>query len=357
MSNKKNNKKPVKYKKAPEAPKRFKSAYMFFSTAKHQEIREQYAKSIASEKNKTAAIAKLVSNEWKNLCEDEREAWEEMARQDKLRFEAEKVAYTGPWKVPAKKRAPKHPDAPKRPMSAFLLYSNAKRASIRKEHPKMNNIDVSRELAKLWKDEPESERRIHIEKEIGLRQVYRAAMANWKQENEQKKREEKEDALTAIKQSLVDISLGGESEPPSQPSSPSNHGGNSQSTTMHAETTAPRYYYQYYNQYFAVPSVASYPPRYDESCLPSGKISVDLQFATPTSAPIDFESKCANGTYDNDSQLKQRVTISTLKHSDWEPLDHNGAGEESLALIVPSSEEVAETEAQSATYSFEDFCW
>jgi len=50
MSNKKNNKKPVKYKKAPEAPKRFKSAYMFFSTAKHQEIREQYAKSIASEK-------------------------------------------------------------------------------------------------------------------------------------------------------------------------------------------------------------------------------------------------------------------------------------------------------------------
>jgi hypothetical protein len=29
----------VKYKKAPQAPRRFKSSYMFFSTEKHKEIR------------------------------------------------------------------------------------------------------------------------------------------------------------------------------------------------------------------------------------------------------------------------------------------------------------------------------
>jgi hypothetical protein len=32
---------PVKYKKAPQAPRRFKSAYMFFSTQKHKDIREE----------------------------------------------------------------------------------------------------------------------------------------------------------------------------------------------------------------------------------------------------------------------------------------------------------------------------
>ena len=32
---------PVKYKKAPEAPRRFKSSYMFFSTKKHKEIRTE----------------------------------------------------------------------------------------------------------------------------------------------------------------------------------------------------------------------------------------------------------------------------------------------------------------------------
>jgi hypothetical protein len=31
----------VKYKKSPEAPRRFKSSYMFFSTIKHKEIRAQ----------------------------------------------------------------------------------------------------------------------------------------------------------------------------------------------------------------------------------------------------------------------------------------------------------------------------
>ena len=31
----------VKYKKAPQAPKRFKSSYIFFSTIKHKEIRAE----------------------------------------------------------------------------------------------------------------------------------------------------------------------------------------------------------------------------------------------------------------------------------------------------------------------------
>lgn len=35
---------PIKYKKAPNAPRRFKSSYMFFSTQKHKEIREERAK-------------------------------------------------------------------------------------------------------------------------------------------------------------------------------------------------------------------------------------------------------------------------------------------------------------------------
>lgn len=33
-----------KLKKAPQAPRRFKSAYMFYSTWKHKDIREQFSK-------------------------------------------------------------------------------------------------------------------------------------------------------------------------------------------------------------------------------------------------------------------------------------------------------------------------
>jgi hypothetical protein len=38
---KKSGRETVKYKKSPEAPRRFKSAYMFFSTEKHKEIRRE----------------------------------------------------------------------------------------------------------------------------------------------------------------------------------------------------------------------------------------------------------------------------------------------------------------------------
>jgi hypothetical protein len=34
---------PTKYKKAPQAPRRFKSSYMFFSTEKHKSIRKEFA--------------------------------------------------------------------------------------------------------------------------------------------------------------------------------------------------------------------------------------------------------------------------------------------------------------------------
>lgn len=40
----------AKFKKAPQAPKRFKSAFIFFSTEKHREIRSQLGDKGLSEK-------------------------------------------------------------------------------------------------------------------------------------------------------------------------------------------------------------------------------------------------------------------------------------------------------------------
>lgn len=172
----------TKYKKAPQAPRRFKSAYMFFSTIKHKEIREELGSRGVAEK--TTNIAKLVSVAWKELSPEDRELWEEMARKDKARFEVEKSLYTGPWKVPAKKRSQKDPNAPKRPMSAFLAYSHAKRAEVKKKNQNMNNAEISRVLAQMWKGAPEEEKKDHIEKEYNLRQKYLSEIAVWRENTE-----------------------------------------------------------------------------------------------------------------------------------------------------------------------------
>jgi len=193
---KKKAKSAVKFKKAPQAPRRFKSAYMFFSTAKHPEIRERL-RTEGKPDEKTTHIAKLVSAEWKALPKDEREKWDKMAREDKARFEVEKTMYTGPWKVPANKRSQKDPSAPKRPMSSFLSFSNSKRASTKQQYPEKTNAEISRILAEMWKDAPEEERQVHIEKEAILREEYKVAMAEWKKNAEDElnaQRQAREDA-------------------------------------------------------------------------------------------------------------------------------------------------------------------
>jgi hypothetical protein len=104
----------------------------------------------------------------------------------------EKTMYKGPWKVPAKKRALKHPDAPKRPMSAYLAFSNSRRAMVKKENPEMGNGELSRLLATMWKEAPENIRKKYIDRELTERQAYNTVMATWKKNSQDEKRVKRE---------------------------------------------------------------------------------------------------------------------------------------------------------------------
>eukprot|EP00534_Pseudo-nitzschia_fraudulenta_P003715 CAMPEP_0201131450 /NCGR_PEP_ID=MMETSP0850-20130426/42819_1 /ASSEMBLY_ACC=CAM_ASM_000622 /TAXON_ID=183588 /ORGANISM="Pseudo-nitzschia fraudulenta, Strain WWA7" /LENGTH=415 /DNA_ID=CAMNT_0047401493 /DNA_START=259 /DNA_END=1506 /DNA_ORIENTATION=+ len=200
---------PIKYKKAPQAPRRFKSSYMFFSTKKHKEIRAELAEKGEGQKLSTTEVAKMVSQAWKALPEDEREKWEVMARQDKARYEMEKSMYTGPWKVPATKRASKDPKAPKRPMSAFLSFSNSKRGFVKNKYKDAKNAEVSRILAQMWKDADGDEKKTFIDEEFELRQQYKIAMTEWKRQSEEeirtKRLERENEAMKAVREGKLPI--------------------------------------------------------------------------------------------------------------------------------------------------------
>lgn len=146
----------------------------------------------------------MVSQAWKALPEDEREKWEVMARQDKARYEMEKSMYTGPWKVPATKRVSKDPKAPKRPMSAFLSFSNSKRAYVKNKHKDAKNAEVSRILAQMWKDADAEEKKAFIDEEYELRQQYKIAMTEWKRQSEEeiktKRKERENEAMKAVRE-------------------------------------------------------------------------------------------------------------------------------------------------------------
>jgi hypothetical protein len=58
--------------------------------------------------------------------------------------------------VQAKKKQKKDPNAPKRPQSAFLLFSNSERANVRADNPEFKLADIGRELGVRWKALSES---------------------------------------------------------------------------------------------------------------------------------------------------------------------------------------------------------
>jgi len=181
----------VKLKKCPDAPKRFKSAFIIFSSEKHKEIKKELAAKGEAQKH-TTDVAKLVSEAWRKLSSEERAVWDEKAREDKERYEMERVVYAGPWKVPANRRTPKDPSAPKRPMSAFLAYSNKLRASLKKENPKATNAELSKMLSNMWKEAPMDIKKKHIDEEAKLREKYKEEMAQWRAEKAHDKMKQQE---------------------------------------------------------------------------------------------------------------------------------------------------------------------
>jgi hypothetical protein len=138
----------------------------------------------------------MVSEAWRELKPDEKEKWEERARQDKARYEMEKAMYKGPWKIPANKRTPKDPAAPKRPMSAFLAFSNKRRAALKRDTPDASNADLSKMLSRTWKEAPEAVRKKYMEEEASLRQKYKFEMGKWRQRVAEEKRAERKERET-----------------------------------------------------------------------------------------------------------------------------------------------------------------
>lgn len=122
----------------------------------------------------------MVSKAWKELSDDEREVWEEIARKDKARYEMEKAVYKGPWKVPTKAKFPRdQEEAPKRPMSAYMGFSNSKRAEVKSRYPSADSTEISRILAQMWREASEDERKIYVDKEQEQRQQYKNTMSQW----------------------------------------------------------------------------------------------------------------------------------------------------------------------------------
>jgi hypothetical protein len=186
-------------KKAPGAPKRFKSSYILFFMHVQKKIKEE----LPPGSHTAPVVSKKASAMWRKLSATERQHWDNQAEMEKKRYLAEKETYKGPWEVP-NKRAKKDPTAPRRNPSAFLLYSKKKRQEIKKENPHLKTTEISRMLGQLWKKLPEEDKLPFQKKEALERIQYKKKMDIWKQEQEALKEKAATAAAAAASATVTD---------------------------------------------------------------------------------------------------------------------------------------------------------
>jgi hypothetical protein len=165
-------------KSDPNAPKGKKSAYIFFCSDNRDAAKTEIGK-----EGKATDVTKLLATWWNELKadedrSDELEKYNKMAADDKIRHEQETngVEETPEPKkvkskasndegksdeesVPKKGKKIKSDDKPKsgKKMNGYTQFCSMNRASVKEDNPEMSATEITKELARQWKELDEDE--------------------------------------------------------------------------------------------------------------------------------------------------------------------------------------------------------
>ena len=178
-------------KKDPNAPKKALSAFILFSNAKRAEVTAEL-KAANPDMKGVAEVGKKLGEMWKALSDAEKEPFNKMAAADKERYAKAMEVYTPPEgsdepepKKGKKAKAKKDPNAPKKALSAFILFSNAKRAEVTAElkaaNPDMKGVaEVGKKLGEMWKALSDAEKEPFNKMAADDKERYAKAMEDYK---------------------------------------------------------------------------------------------------------------------------------------------------------------------------------
>lgn len=173
---------PTKKGKDPNKPKRNMSAFFLYSNQNRNRVKEE------NPGIKFGQIAQLLSVEFKQISAAERAKWDQKALEDKERYAREMEDYVPPDDLEEEvwgkgsKRKKKDPNAPKRNMSAYFLYSNAIRSSVKLASPEATFGEVAKIISRQYKALTEAELDVYKKKAEEDKIRYQEAMRVYKGE-------------------------------------------------------------------------------------------------------------------------------------------------------------------------------
>jgi len=123
-------------------------------------------------------VARILSAQYKALSDKEMKKWLKKAEADKIRYQNEMKGYV-PTPEPGgrKKKAKKDPNAPKRNMSAYFLYSMYARPQVKKDNPEASFGEIARLISEQFKKLSDKERKKWDKKAAEDKERYQKEMA------------------------------------------------------------------------------------------------------------------------------------------------------------------------------------
>lgn len=194
---KSSSKKKHKKKKDPNAPKRPITAFIQFSNKMRDTAKERLT-SEGSEATPKDVVRKL-GEMWKALSEEQKKPYNDEAKKDKDRYDAEMAKYVPPAHSESdsessgsdddgkrkKKKVKKDPNAPKKNKSSYIIFTEVNREKVAEELKKkmgesFTNKEVMKEMGKRWGALPEKEKEQYKILADEDKKRYETELANYK---------------------------------------------------------------------------------------------------------------------------------------------------------------------------------
>ena len=205
--------KKKKRKKDPDAPKPAKSAYMIWQNGKRPELMK------AHPEMKPQDVSKRLGELWRSISDSDKARCTAEAEADKVRYDAEKAIYVPPpgmeeedddeaddedddegakpkakaakseKKGAGSEKKEKDEDAPKRPMSAYFFFVQAKRPELMAAEKAKGNeavgvTDMAKKCAEVWREMSADDKAPYDELNAQAKRDYEATCATYAKSGE-----------------------------------------------------------------------------------------------------------------------------------------------------------------------------
>jgi hypothetical protein len=138
--------------KDPNAPKKGKSAYLFFCEEERPKVKEDLGDEV-----KSSEVTTELGVRWTDLNQDS-----SSGATKRIKNERERAEYSPPTEEELKDKKTKEKKVvkktPPRKVSAYALFSKEERVKIKEENPTMSSGDVTKALSTRWQEMSDEEK-------------------------------------------------------------------------------------------------------------------------------------------------------------------------------------------------------